>query len=74
MYIFAKTLQYVKYQLKYWNRHCFGNIFHDKALAQSKLDNITREIRENGLSEALLQEEAMALKILEECEIREEIY
>ena len=30
MYTFAKLLQYVKYQLKRWNRQCFGNIFQAK--------------------------------------------
>ena len=74
MYIFAKLLQYVKYQLKRWNRYSFGNMFQEKYVAQAKLNDITRLIREDGVSEYLLREEASALKTLEEWELREEIY
>ena len=54
MYIFAKLLQYTKYQLKRWNRQCFGNIYQEKCEAQVELNNITRVIREDGVSEYLL--------------------
>jgi hypothetical protein len=74
MYVFAKLLQYVKYQLKRWNRQCFGNIFQAKNEAQAELNDITRLIREDGVSAHLLQEEARALKTLEEWELREEIF
>jgi hypothetical protein len=73
MYSFSKRLQYVKYQLKQWNRQCFGNIFHAKVVAQAYLDVITREIKEFGLSEDLLKK-ARDLKSLEECELHKEIY
>lgn len=46
MYIFSKLLQFVKYQLKRWNRRCFGNIFHDKGVAQAELNNIMWLIHE----------------------------
>ena len=39
-----------------------------------ELNNITRLIREDGVSEYLLQEEANTLKTLEEWELREEIF
>ena len=39
-----------------------------------ELNGITRMIREEGVSEYLLQEEARALKALEEWEMREEIF
>lgn len=74
MYSFSKQLQYVKYQIKRWNRQCFGNIFHAKVVAQADLDAITREIREFGLSEVSLREEERALKFLEKWELQEEIY
>ena len=74
MYIFAKLLQYVKYQLKRWSRQCSGNIFQAKDEAQEELNTITRLIREDGVSENLLREEAKALKTLEEWELREEIF
>lgn len=70
MYSFSKQLQYVKYHLKRWNKQCFGNIFHAKV----GLDAITHEIREFGLSEDSLKEEARDLKFLDECELHEEIY
>ncbi|XP_059066340.1 uncharacterized protein LOC131061549 [Cryptomeria japonica] len=74
MYVFAKLLQYVKYQLKRWNQQCFGNIYQVKQEAQVELNGITRLIREEGVSEYLLREEARALKALEEWELREEIF
>ena len=39
-----------------------------------ELNGITRLIREEGVSEYLLREEARALKALEEWELREEIF
>ena len=74
MYIFSKLLQFVKYQLKRWNWQCFDNIYHEKNEAQAELNDITRLIREEGVSEYLLREEARALKTLEEWEMREEIF
>ena len=38
------------------------------------MNDITRTIREDGVLEYLLQEEARALKTLEEWELREEIF
>ena len=74
MYVFAKILQFVKYQLKWWNWQCFGNIYQAKHEAQVELNGITRLIREEGVSEYLLREEAWDLKALEEWELREEIF
>lgn len=74
MYTFSKLLQFVKYQLKRCNQQCFGNIFHAKVATQTELDDITREIREVGLSETFLNEEARAVMNLEECVLQEEIY
>ncbi|XP_057871389.2 uncharacterized protein LOC131077832 [Cryptomeria japonica] len=74
MYTFSKWLQYVKYRLKRWNKQCFGNLHAQKLAAQSKLDSITRQIRDHGLSSDLLNAESLALKGLEEWELREEIF
>ena len=74
MYVFAKLLQYVKYELKKWNRLHYGNIFREKALAQEDLDGVTRRISEEGVIVELLQEEAQAIKLLEEWELREELF
>ena len=50
MYIFAKLLQHVKFELKRWNRLHYGNLFHAKAWAQADLNDITRRIREEGVT------------------------
>lgn len=41
MYTFVKRLQFVKYQLKKWNKLSFGNISRSKLEAQQRLDSIT---------------------------------
>ena len=74
MYIFAKLLQHVKFELKRWNRLHYGNLFHAKAWAQADLNDITRRIREEGVTVELLQDEAQAMRLLEEWEMREEMY
>ncbi|XP_059076915.1 uncharacterized protein LOC131876138 [Cryptomeria japonica] len=57
-----------------WNRQGFGNIFREKKAAQIVLSEITREIREHGLSKDFLREEDKAVKVVEEWETREEVY
>ncbi|XP_059077093.1 pentatricopeptide repeat-containing protein At3g53360, mitochondrial-like [Cryptomeria japonica] len=52
----------------------FENIFHAMKAAQIELNGITREIREHSLSEAFLREEERVVRVLEEWELREEIY
>lgn len=74
MYSFAKQMQFVKLQLKQWNYQGFRNIFHEKKVAQVVLNEITSKIREHGLSEELLREEDRAIKVVEDWELREEIY
>lgn len=74
MFIFTKRLQHVKFRLKRWNKQCFGNLQAQKLVAQSKLDSITRQIRDQGLTSDLSIAESLALKGLEEWELREEIF
>ena len=69
MYTFAKLLQHVKFELKRWNRLHYGNLFQEKAWAQADLDDITSRIREEGVTEELLKDEARALRLLEEWEL-----
>ena len=38
------------------------------------MDDITRRIREEGVTDVLIQDEAWAIKLLEEWELREEMY
>lgn len=74
MYSFFKRLQYVKYRLKKWNMWCFGNLHHNKLLAQARLDSITCQIHDLGILVDLCREEALATKALEEWELREELF
>lgn len=74
MYSFAKQLQFVKLQLKQWNRQGFRNIFLEKKATQIVLNQITNEIKEHGLFEELLREEDRAVKAVKEWELKEEIY
>ena len=74
MYTFSKRLQHVKYRLKRWNKQCFGCLQDQKKAAQSKLDSITRQIRDHGLSSEMSEAKTLALKELEEWELREEIF
>ncbi|XP_059077196.1 uncharacterized protein LOC131876295 [Cryptomeria japonica] len=74
MFIFTKRLQHVKFRLKRWNKQCFGNLQAQKLVAQSKLDSITRQIRDQGLTSDLSIAESLALKGLEEWELWEEIF
>jgi len=64
----------VKYMLKRWNKQCFGYLHVEKAAAQTKLDKITRQIRDHGLNFELSEAESLAIKDLEEWELREEIF
>ena len=52
----------------------FGNLFHGKDWDQEDLDDITRRIREEGVIVELLQNKARAMRLLEEWELREEMY
>ena len=74
MYTFCKRLQHVKYRLKKWNKQCFGNLQVQRMAAQSKLDNITQLIRDQGRTVDLSEAEYVALKGLEEWELREDFF
>lgn len=52
----------------------FREHFHAKKAAQIVLNEITSIIREQGLSKEFLKEEDMAVEVVEEWELREEIY
>ena len=74
MYTFSKRLQHVKYMLKRWNKHHFGNLHTQKFSPQTKLDTITRQIRDQGMTSDLSRAEILALKDLEEWELEEDIF
>ncbi len=50
MYTFCKKLQHVKYKLKKWNKQCFRNLQAQRIATQSKLENITRLIWDQGMT------------------------
>ena len=74
MYTFSKRLQHVKFRLKRWNKHHFGNLQAQKVAAQTKLDIITCQIRDQGITYDLSKSEILALKELEEWELWEGIF
>lgn len=74
MYTFGKRLQHVKYKLKKWNKQCFGNLHSQWMVAQSKLDNVTCQTRDQGMTSDIGLAESLALRELEEWELCEEIF
>ena len=74
MFTFCKRLEHVKYKLKKWNKQCFGNLQAQRIAAQTKLENITCLICDQGRTLDLSEAESLALKGLEEWELREEIF
>ena len=74
MYTFKKRLQHVKFRLKQWNKECFGNLQVHLRVAQAKLDSVTCQIRDQGMTLDLMSAESSALREVEEWELREEIF
>ena len=64
----------MKYKLKRWNKQYFGNLHAQKIAAQSKLDNITHHIRDQGLTSNLSKAKSLTLKEPKEWEFQEEIF
>lgn len=66
MFSFEKRLQHVKFRLKKWNKQYFGNVQDQKSVTQSRLDNVTPQIRDQGMTMDLITIETSALRVLEE--------
>ena len=64
----------MKFRLKQWNEQCFGNLQKNLREAQARLDSVTRQIRDQGMTQDLMSEESSALREVEEWELREEIF
>ena len=64
----------MKFRLKQWNEQCFGNLQKHLREAQGRLDSVTRQIRDQGMTQDLMSEESSALREVEEWELREEIF
>ena len=64
----------MKFRLKQWNEQCFGNLQKHLREAQARLDSVTRQIRDQGMTQDFISEESSALREVEEWELREEIF
>ena len=69
MYTFEKRLHHVKFRLKQWNKKCFGNLQKHLREAQARLDSVTRQIQDQGMTPNLMSEESSALREVEEWEL-----
>lgn len=50
-FIFSKKLQFVKEQLKQWNREVFKNIFEEKFVLERELEDLHSKVIEVGMVE-----------------------
>ena len=48
MFLLHKRLQHIKLRLKVWNKKDFGNIFMNKNLVESKLQELNRALISDG--------------------------
>jgi hypothetical protein len=67
-------LQFLKDQLKVWNREHFGNIFSGRVVVEEKLTTLGLRVIEHGMFEVDFQEEKRLRKELEEWLAREEAF
>ena len=56
----------MKFRLKQWNKQCFGNLQEHLREAQAKLDSVTHQIRDQGMTQDLMFEESSTLREVEE--------
>ena len=74
MYQFQQKMKEFKARIRTWRKEYFGNIFHDKKILISQLEEIqTREMNE-GYEDDLKQQEIYPLSQLASRERHEEIY
>ena len=52
----------MKFRLKQWNKKCFGNLQEHLREAQARLDSVTCQIRDHGMTQDLMSEESSALR------------
>lgn len=62
MVILSKKLQFLKQDLKAWNKNTFGNIFENMKMEEDRLGTIQNNIQTNGMTDAyrLLEAEAQS--------------
>ncbi|XP_057845074.2 uncharacterized protein LOC131054554 [Cryptomeria japonica] len=73
-FIFFKKLQYIKENMKRWNRKVFKNIFIERDRVELNLENLHSRIIGNGMSEMKFEEEKMLKKEYAEILAKEETY
>lgn len=73
-FIFFKRLQYIKENLKKWNREVFNNIFMERDRLESDLENLHSRIIGNGMSKMEFEEEKLLKKEYAEILAKEETY
>lgn len=74
MFRFSRKLNWVKRQVKIWNKEIFGNIFEDKTALLSELSRIEDRIEVEVRTQLLDQQELCTSRSLEEVLAREEIH
>jgi hypothetical protein len=73
MYKFQQKLKNLKQKLKSWNKHTFGNIFDSQKELRQQMEEIQRMIRDQGLTDALKEQELQVSQHLETRKKQEEI-
>ena len=54
---FFKKFQYLKEQLKVWNREVFKNIFVEKLRLEDQLEEVNKVVMQGGMDENLFSKE-----------------
>ncbi|XP_059068451.1 uncharacterized protein LOC131858970 [Cryptomeria japonica] len=73
-FTFFKKIQFVKDQLKQWNRVTFRNIFKDKLILEKDLKSLHEQIINNGMDEDLYKQEKSLNNQYAEVLAREETF
>jgi hypothetical protein len=74
MFVLTQKLKLLKIKLKSWNKACFGNVNDMVCNAELKLDQIQKQIQDNGHSDVLLLEEKQASFELEKALSKQEAF
>lgn len=72
--MFFKKLQFVKEQLKKWNRESFKNIFNEKLSLEEELKTLHEQIILQGMDESTFLREKQLNKVYLEVLVREETF
>jgi hypothetical protein len=73
MFQFQQRLKHIKISLKKWNKEVFGNIQEAKRDLEGKMEQVQREINQEGLDPERQQRESTLREEIEERDQQEEI-